>query len=66
MIKKDKARQLIKNEQIDASRRSNKKINEWVSNILNQAVASSVEKHSSMEAHPSMDTPPWKGTHGDA
>lgn len=66
MIKKDKAQKIFRNDQIESRRRANKKINDWVANILHEAVSKAMETPVSMETPPSMDTSPWKGTHGDA
>lgn len=66
MIKKGQAEEIIRKDQIAASRRSSKKMNDWVSKIMREAVPTAMETPASMEGPPSMDTPPWKGTHGDA
>lgn len=66
MIKKSQAQEIIKRDRQKDARNSSSKMNQWISDIMNEVVSTPMEAGSSMEGPPSMDTPPWKGTHGDA
>jgi len=65
MIRKSDAEKIIRKVSLNSARSSGRKINTWVSNIINNASWPPTEAGSSTEGPPRMDTSPRKSLNGD-